>query len=177
MDFGWDHPFAAVEVAHDRDHDVVYVTKAYRIREASPIMHSAALRRWGKDLRFAWPQDGARHTLEGSGISLADQYKELGLDLLFEPAKFLDGGVSVEAGLMEMLTRFQTGRLKVFNDLEEWLEEYRLYHRKEGKVFKEFDDLLSATRYSIMDLRFARTLASRNSFNRAEIRYPPGYSQ
>ena len=43
---------------------------------------------------------------------------------------------------MEMLTRFQTGRLKVFSDLEEWFDEYRLYHRKDGKVFKEYDDLL-----------------------------------
>ena len=25
MDFGWDHPFAAVELVHDRDSDVVYV--------------------------------------------------------------------------------------------------------------------------------------------------------
>ena len=140
-----------MEIAHDRDHDVIYVTKAYRIREASPIMHCAALRRWGRDLRFAWPQDGARHTLEGAGISLADQYRAEGLDLNFEPAKFLDGGVSVESGLMEMLTRFQTGRLKVFDDLSEWLDEYRLYHRKDGKVFKEYDDLLSATRYAIMD--------------------------
>jgi hypothetical protein len=78
----------------------------------------------------------------------------------------------VEAGLMEMLTRFQTGRLKIFSDLEEWLEEYRLYHRKDGKVFKEFDDLLSATRYAIMDLRCARTDASATSFNRREIAYP-----
>ena len=152
-----------MEIAHDKDHDVVYVVKAYRLREASPIMHAAALRRWGRDLRFAWPQDGARHTLEGAGISLADQYRELGLDLNFEPAKFLDGGVSVEAGLMEMLTRFQTGRLKVFSDLEEWFDEYRLYHRKDGKVFKEYDDLLSATRCAIMDLRYARTKASHAS--------------
>jgi hypothetical protein len=47
--------------------------------------------------------------------------------------------------------------------------------RKDGKVFKEFDDLLSATRYAIMDLRFARTLEGFNSFNRREINYPRGY--
>jgi hypothetical protein len=32
MDFGWDHPFAAVDLAWDRDHDTVYVIRAYRIR-------------------------------------------------------------------------------------------------------------------------------------------------
>jgi hypothetical protein len=50
MDFGWDHPFAAVELAWDRDTDTIYVTKAYRIRETTPVIHAAALRAWGKEL-------------------------------------------------------------------------------------------------------------------------------
>ncbi len=52
MDFGWDHPFAAVELAWDRDTDTVYVTKAYRLKEATPVIHAAALRAWGKELRW-----------------------------------------------------------------------------------------------------------------------------
>ncbi|MDD1623566.1 MAG: hypothetical protein LUO94_02220, partial [Methylococcaceae bacterium] len=60
-----------------------------------------------------------------------------------------------EAGLMEMLDRMQTGRLKVFSNLKDWLEEFRLYHRKDGKIVKVNDDLLSATRYAIMTKRFA----------------------
>jgi phage terminase large subunit-like protein len=66
MDFGWDHPFAAVELAWDRDADCVYVSKTYRCRETTPIMHVAALRPWGKDLYWAWPRDGRRETLEGA---------------------------------------------------------------------------------------------------------------
>jgi phage terminase large subunit-like protein len=46
-DFGWDHPFAAVELAWDRDEDVVYVIKTYRVREATPVVHAGALRSWG----------------------------------------------------------------------------------------------------------------------------------
>src|SRR5688500_16495595 len=34
MDFGWDHPFAAVELAWDREADVVYVPKTYRRSQA-----------------------------------------------------------------------------------------------------------------------------------------------
>ena len=45
MDFGWDHPFAAVELVWDRDTDTVYVTATYRVREATPIIHAAALSR------------------------------------------------------------------------------------------------------------------------------------
>jgi hypothetical protein len=40
------------------------------------------------------------------------------------------------------------------------LPEFRLYHRKDGKVVKEHDDLLSATRYAIMMLRHARSPAA-----------------
>jgi len=51
----------------------------------------------------------------------------------------------------------QTGRWKVFRHLEEWFGEFRLYHRKEGRVVKLGDDLLSASRYAMMMLRHART--------------------
>ena len=48
MDFGYDHPFAAVELVWDRDTDTVYVTRSFRHREGSPVLHAAALRPWGK---------------------------------------------------------------------------------------------------------------------------------
>jgi len=63
--------------------------------------------------------------------------------------------ISVEAGIHEMLTRMETGRWKVFSHLHDWLEEYRMYHRKDGKLVKERDDAISANRYAMMDLRFA----------------------
>ena len=56
-----------------------------------------------------------------------------------------------------MVDRMQTGRLKVFEHLEDWFEEFELYHRKDGIVVKERDDLLSASRYALMSLRYART--------------------
>jgi phage terminase large subunit-like protein len=120
MDFGWDHPFAAVELVWDRDADCVYVSKAYRCRETTPIMHSAALRPWGKDLRWAWPRDGRRETLEGAGVALATQE----LEMLHEHAQFEDGSGSVEAGLMLMLDRMKTGRFKVLRHLNDWWEEF-----------------------------------------------------
>ena len=171
MDFGWDHPFAAVELVWDRDADVVYVSRTHRLREATPVLHAATLRAWGKELPWAWPRDGRRETLEGAGVALAEQYREQDLNLLFEHAQFPDGSVSVEAGLMEMLTRMQTGRFKVFKHLNDWWEEFRLYHRKDGKVFKEGDDLMSATRYAIMSLRHASTKAAYDSFRRPLV-YP-----
>jgi phage terminase large subunit-like protein len=157
MDFGWDHPFAAVELVWDRDTDTVYVSRTYRVRESTPVIHAAALRPWGKRLPWAWPRDGRRETLEGAGRPLADQYRKQGLDMLFEHAQFDDKSISVEAGIADMLVRMEAGRFKVFKHLNDWFEEFRLYHRKDGKVHKEGDDLMSATRYAIMMLRYART--------------------
>ena len=82
MDFGWDHPFAAVELVHDRDSDVVYLSRTHRLKEATPVLHAATLRAWGKELPWAWPRDGNRETLEGAGIALAAQYQAQGLNML-----------------------------------------------------------------------------------------------
>ncbi len=155
LDFGWDHPTAAAKLAWDRDNDVVYVTQAYKRREATPLIHAGALKPWGEWLPWAWPHDGLQHD-KTSGDTLAEQYRNHGLNMLHERAKFEDGSNGVEAGLMDMLDRMQTGRLKVASHLSEWFDEFRLYHRDNGKVVKEYDDLMSATRYGIMCLRFAK---------------------
>ena len=170
MDFGYDHPFAAVELVWDRDTDTVYVTRSYRHREGSPVLHAAALRPWGK-LPWAWPRDGARETLEGAGVALAKQYGAQGLDMLTDHAQFEDGSVSVDAGLMDMLDRMKTGRFKVLSHLNDWFEEFRLYHRQDGRVVKEGDDLMAATRYALMMLRQARTGTAHDAF-RGRIEMP-----
>jgi hypothetical protein len=131
-------------------------------------MHGAAL---VSPAAAARCRDGRRETLEGAGIPLAEQYRAQGLNMLLDHAQFDDGSASVEAGLMDMLTRMQTGRFKVFEELHDWWEEFRLFHRKDGKVVKEGDDLMAATRYAIMMLRFASTKAAYDKFRRP-IEYP-----
>jgi len=160
LDFGWDHPFAAVNLAHNRDADVIYVTKVYRSAQTTPIIHAAAIRPWGDWVPCAWPHDGLQHD-KGSGEELASQYRDQKLNMLPERATFEDGGNGVEAGVIKMLDLMQTGRFKVFRHLNDWFSEFRLYHRKDGKIVKERDDLLSATRYAVMMLRFAENPPSR----------------
>ena len=87
---------------------------------------------------------------DGAGKPLADQYQAQGLEMLGVHAQFDDG--SVEAGLADMLIRMESGRFKVFKHLTGWFDEYRLYHRKDGRVHKEGDDLMSATRYAVVML-------------------------
>ena len=163
IDFGWDHPSAAVQIAWDRDDDVIYVTKAHRSREQTPILFAPTINAWGKWVPTAWPHDGLQHD-KGSGEQLAKQYAAAGLRMLKDRATFEDGSNGVEAGLMDMLDRMQTGRFKVFSNMDDWFSEFRLYHRKDGKIVKKADDLMSATRYALMMKRKAivQTVAPTN---------------
>lgn len=164
IDFGWDHPSAAVKLAWDRDNDIIYVTAAHRQKEQTPLLFAATVKPWGDWLPWAWPHDGLQHD-KGSGEALADQYKDQGLNMLPDKAthppkdgeKEGTGGNSVEAGVVDMLDRMQTGRWKVFSNLTDWIDEFRMYHRKDGKIVKLDDDLISASRYGYMMRRFAIT--------------------
>lgn len=158
MDFGWDHPFAAVKLAHDPDSDIVYVTSEYKKSQATPLIHSGALKPWGA-FPWAWPHDGYQHD-KGSGEELKKQYADHGLAMIEKHAQFEDGKNGVEAGIMLMLERMETGRFKVFAHLEEWFKEFRLYHRKDGVIVKVNDDLMAATRYAVMMLRYAKVAQS-----------------
>ncbi len=162
LDFGWDHPTAGVMLAWDRDNDVVYVIEEYREKERTPEHHSRELRDFGNWVPWAWPHDGLQHD-KGSGEQLAEQYRRYGLNLLAERATWPDGTNGVEAGLMEMLTRMEEDRWKVFEDCDYWLEERRMYHRDKGKVVKLKDDVISASRYALMMLRFATTRPRANN--------------
>lgn len=154
LDFGWDHPFGAVNCAWDRDADVFYVCKEYRQRESTPLIHSGAIKPWGEWIPCAWPHDGLQHD-KGSGEELSQAYRTNGLPMLPERATFDDGSFGVEAGLIEMFERMLTGRWKVFSTCGAWFGEFRLYHRSEGRIVKVNDDLISASRYAYMMRRHA----------------------
>ena len=164
IDFGYDHPFAAAWLAWDRDTDTVYLTDCFRESKTTPPVHAAAINARGPWIPVVWPHDGLAHD-KGSGKPLAEQYRAFGVNMLDD--KFSNppgpgqeegqGGQGVEVGLMEMLTRMETGRFKVFSTCKEFLEEIRSYHRQDGKVVKLYDDTISACRYAVMSLRHART--------------------
>lgn len=163
MDFGYEHPFAAVEIVYDADQDVVYVAREYREAKKTPDQHCTTLRLWGKHLPWAWPHDGYREDRGGKdgAEELRLQYQRHGLKMLGEHATFSSGGFSTEAGVQEMLMRMNSGRWKVFDGMcPRWMEEFRLYHRKDGRIVKEMDDLMSCSRIGTMMLRHAKIVAA-----------------
>ena len=160
IDFGWDHPTAVVWCAIDRDTDTFYVYDCYREAKASPTVHSEIIRTRPHFIPVAYPHDGNRRDSMGNP-GLADQYRNLGCNMLLEhftnpPALGnVKGSNSIEEGLMAMVQYVETDKFKVFENLSDWFEEFRMYHRKDGKVVPLRDDLMSATRYAFQSQRFA----------------------
>tara|TARA_R110002012_G_scaffold13397_1_gene57518 strand:- start:36 stop:1442 length:1407 start_codon:yes stop_codon:yes gene_type:complete len=181
VDFGFDHPTAVSWVALDPDDDVMYVYDEYRRSKETPLTHAAVINARTPGLPVAFPHDGLQHD-KGSGVQLAQQYRDLGVYMLPEhfsnpPADgMVKGNNSVEAGISELLQRFETGRLKIFRSCVETMEEMRLYHRKNGKVVPIKDDLLSAMRYAALSVeRFGERQKSKAMFRKygfeTEIEY------
>jgi len=160
IDFGWDHPTAVVWCAIDREEETFYVYDCYRMSKASPSVHSQTIRTRPNFIPIAYPHDGNRRDSMGNP-GLADQYRNLGCNVLLDhftnpPALGENkGGNSVEEGLMAMIQDMENGKFKVFSTLPNWFEEFRMYHRKGGKVVAFRDDLMSATRYAFQSQRFA----------------------
>jgi len=172
LDFGYNHPFAAVRGAWDRDADIVHLLATYREPGKTPPIHVSAIKPWGPWIRSAWPHDG-HQTEKGAGIALMQLYKKEGLLMLPEHATFLSGGYHVEPGITDMLDRMETGRLKVASHLSDWFAEFNGYHRKDGKIVKERDDLMDATRTLLMSLRYARTNETRRHSPTVGMDYEP----
>ena len=161
LDFGWDHATAAVFSAYDPDSDIVYIYDVYKQKKLTPDVHALTLKNKNCDwIPVFWPHDGNRSDGYG-GQTLAEIYRKVGVNMHYEHFSNPpgigdsegDGGNQVNPGVLEILQRMQTGRLKVFKDLSDWFEEKRMYHRKDGKIVTKNDDLMSATRYSVMSLR------------------------
>lgn len=165
IDFGIDHPFAAVELCHSgSDGDIVYVTKAYKQKGQMPAMQGAAVNSWGGWQPIAWPHDGENRD-KGSGTELHKIYRKpitmggAGMERMLPMSARYDndkgGSQAVEPIVVDFMERISTGRLKVFSTLSDWFDEYRGYHRKDGKIVPINDDLLKATMYAAMMLRYA----------------------
>ena len=161
IDLGVTHPFAAVLVAWDRDTDVVHVVHEIRMKNALTVQHAEAMKAAfggkGGEIPVAWPHDAnAKKEFDGDLKPVFTVYKKHGLAMLPKHATFPDGSISTEAGILAMDERMRTNRLKVFDTCAMWFEEYGRYHRKDGLLVKIDDDLMSATRQAVMQLRSAK---------------------
>lgn len=143
LDVGWNRT-AAVWGAHDRETDIVYLTHEYYAAQQPPSVHAAAIHAAGGRWQVGAIDPAAAGANQKDGSRLIDEYRELDLGLV-------EADNTVEAGIFAVYQRLSRGGLKVFEGLGNWLKEYRIYRRDEkGKVVKENDHLMDATRYLIM---------------------------
>jgi hypothetical protein len=142
LDVGWNRT-AAVWGAWNRDNDTIYIFDEYYRAEAEPQVHADAIKGRG-DWIPGVVDPASRGRNQKDGTKLIEEYTSLGLDL--HPADN-----AVEAGLFAVYRRLASGRLKVFSHLQNWKSEARLYRRDEkGKIVKERDHLMDASRYLVM---------------------------
>jgi hypothetical protein len=142
FDVGW-KTTAAIWGAWDRDSDIVYLTSEHYMGQQPPQVHADAIKQRGDWIPGAIDPASAGAS-QKDGSTLIDEYRNLGLGLI-------EADNTVEAGIMACYRRMSSGRLKVFSTMGNWVREYRIYRRDEkGKVVKENDHAMDATRYLIM---------------------------
>ncbi len=151
LDVGWNRT-AAIWGAYDKHNKTWYLYSEHYQGHQPPSIHADAIR-----ARDEWipgvidPAAGAANQKDGS--RLLDEYIDLGLDLY-------KADNTVEAGLLSVYRLMVSGRLKVFSTLRNWRSEFRIYRRDEkGKIIKENDHLMDATRYLIQTGQTVMTTA------------------
>jgi phage terminase large subunit-like protein len=161
MDVG--NKTAAIWFAINPDTGVHYAYHEYYREGELPAVHAASIILPGK-----WIPIAIDHAAHGrsqiDGKNLFDMYKDLGLDLH-------NADKSVETGLYTCWELMSSGRLKIFDDLKKFFDEYQIYRRDDkGRIVKEKDHLMDAFRYGIMT---GRDLAV-NEMQAAPAPYMPG---
>ncbi len=164
LDVGWKKT-AAIWAAKDLETGIVYLTHEYYRGQAEPAVHTEAIKGFGEWIPgVVDPASNARG--QKDGIRLLDEYLNAGLDLSLALN-------AVEAGILAIYRMMTQGKLKVFKEsCPHWLEEFRLYRRDvDGKIIKEDDHLMDATRYLVLSGIDRMTAEPPESFQK-ELEWP-----
>lgn len=149
MDVGWNRT-AVIWGAWDRGSDTIYLYSEHYMGQAAPAVHASAIKSRGDWIPGAIDPASAGSS-QVDGRALRTEYQKEGLNLF-------DADNAVEAGIHACYQRLVSGRIQVFRTLRNWTSEFRIYRRDEnGKIVKENDHLMDATRYLVMSgMRHAR---------------------
>jgi phage terminase large subunit-like protein len=143
MDVGWNRT-AAIFGALDYETDTLFLYSEHYQSHAEPSVHAQGIRARGDWIPGAI-DPAANGRSQHDGEQLLALYRDLGLIHL----DLADN--AVEAGIYQLWQRMSSGRLKVFDSCVNWLTEFRIYRRDDkGRIVKENDHLMDATRYLVM---------------------------
>lgn len=141
LDFGWNNT-AALWIAQDPVSQVKYIYATYKKGKVPDSQHVFAIKQRGDWMSGAAdPSGGGRRD---DGKMRIDYYRSLGLDL--HP-----GYNGLATGIGQVLTEMEAGTLKVFSNLEDFFNEFRIYRydvKDPNKPARGQDDhLLDTVRY------------------------------
>lgn len=148
MDVGY-NVTATAFLAQNPDTGVWYMYDEYYGRGALPPINAERIKEVAKDWMIGVIDPSSNHRHATDGEQLLAQYKKLGLKL-----RIADN--SVESGITKVWSLLAAGKLKIFANCYNFLNEYILYRREKGKIIKKDDHLLDALRYAIMSEQHAR---------------------
>jgi len=157
VDFGINHPAAGSWIAYDPNKDIIYVHHCYKkANEPNAAVHASIINRQGDWQPVAWPHDGINRDKAGKRVAIA--YSKAGINMMDISARYDDdtgGPQAVEPIVMEVYTRLSEGRMRVFSNQSDWFAEKRGMYRKDGVIKAINDDIMKATFYAVMMLRYA----------------------
>jgi len=149
IDTGWPRVFAmdtrptaagALWMALNPQTGTLYVYSEYYQSHGDAATHALGIRSRGKGI-LGLLDPRAEGRSQSDGFNLIRIYQELGVDLEMVQD-------SEQSGIIEVLQRIRSGRLKIFRTLENFFREYRLYRRDEqGQPVKDNDLLMNCLRH------------------------------
>lgn len=163
IDLGFDHPNAVAALAWDPEADKLYLYDERSEKGETLRMHAEGIRAMGgKKIPVVVPHDAFKHDGATSGRKFVDLLRdEYDINVIMQPfsnpstERGSARANSVEFGVNWMLTKMDNGSFKIFSTCRKFLQEMKLYHRKDGKIIDRSDDMISACRYgALMMSRF-----------------------
>ncbi len=157
IDPGIGHP-AGFALALIDDDSCIHITHAFRLKDEIPVVHAARMKEICAGAPVAWPHD-ANARERGSGEPLANLYRKAALKMLPTHAQFETGGYNREAIVAEITQLCRLGKFKIARHLSDLLQEWQLFHRKDGVIVAVEDDILSAVEKCVLAKKHARPAA------------------
>lgn len=167
MDFGrGEHPNAIVFTVLDPATDILYLYDCERTIGNSVKENARLIKARGVWIPTAFPHDLLKDTGVGGNSKLGnktseghrykDWYIDEGVSMTHEHARTVEKSARVEVGITEVRRRMVEGKLKVSAKCSKWFEEKAIYrYAPDNKPIKKDDDLMDATRYACIMLRYA----------------------
>jgi len=162
MDIGYNHPTGAIQLAWDRETNIIYIYGEYYAKQKSASDVGRFLRHW--DMPFAASHDAFNNNFQ-NGDCVANEFKKEGM-ILFS------AGREVWARIEKARSLMSEGRLFIFKDkCPELMSQIRNYHTKMNKnnkveIDKKDDDLVDAFTHAVANYEKAETQGFRRNNKR-----------